>query len=135
MLESHVDCEIKSVSYEFGHECFEGFWDLLIETTEEKILVEYKSGGDESNIEEVIRQIHQRQQINSEKAKDLDWYIEGNYKVWMLSFDPYFENFRSVFDNSDIQLVVPSAEEHSLEDKLNSLEMDWTNELSKEEKQ
>lgn len=122
IIKKELDSEIKSIQNEFGHECFQGYWDLFIQTEEKRILVEYKTSKKESTVEETIRQINKRKEIEPIRAKELDWYIKGNYETWFISFDSYFNKFNSIFRSNKIEPVILDNQTNSINEKLEEID-------------
>lgn len=122
IIENKVDSRLKSVQHEFGHECFQGYWDLFIETEEKRILVEYKNSKEESSVEETIRQINKRKEIEPIRAKELRWYIQEDYETWFISFDSYFDKFNSIFKSNNIEPVILDKESNSITEKLDEID-------------
>lgn len=81
-------------------------------------LVEYKSGLDESSVEESIRQINKRKQVDTDRDY-LDWYKSENYSVLFITPDERFEKFRPVFTANNIRLIILDSDK--LEYKLNEI--------------
>ena len=123
VYEKGLGKEIENWEVEYSNVAIDGVWDLRIDAVEggqsspRSILIEYKTSVDEMNVDQVIRQI-KRRRLEPDSLADLprklffrlssnseyQRYRDG--EVVLASFDRRFEEYRSLFENEGIQLLI-----------------------------